>query len=274
MKKSVLPLIFGALSSFSLMAGEAETTGKSTVYHDAEFVTVALHVKSECYKKPSQAKDANNAAAAKIVEILKAYNTTSAENKIYTNGGFTTSFSKSVMRNNQHETICQDTYQQTTTITFKTKDIPGFSNLFADMQEKVLGTYTVSSADEGESTTAEQATTFVNIGIPHADVCDTVKNEMVNKAADEAAANAQELFWTYAKRCGIKGPVEISRINPPAENQNYGYRTAKASMLSVEMVGSIRPVVETNFEPISVEGQVTLKFKYPQTFIDFSQCKQ
>ncbi len=114
----------------------------------------------------------------------------------------------------------------------------------------------------GEGDTLEKAVTFVTIGTPHADVCETTKKNMSLEAAGKAADDAQEKFNAYARRCHIKGQVEVTNIVSKASmNEVPSMRYAKSS---AAFESSADPIVETNFEAISIHDQVTVTYKYPQ----------
>ncbi len=94
MKKLILPVLFGAILSGGLFSGEATITGSASVSKPAGFVTVTLTVRSECHKKPGDARAENNLVTANVQALLKGHIPTEASGSMHTNGGHTSSFSK------------------------------------------------------------------------------------------------------------------------------------------------------------------------------------
>ncbi len=253
MKRVLLPLLSLSMISIVAHAGKGAFTGSASLSHPAEFTIVNFSVKSECYASPSEAMKNNNKAVIEIQEFIKPFiDSSNGIDRLISNGGFTSAYSRTIYDDNRPITVCRNTFQQTTEVIFKTANVAGFSRIFAAIQEKVLGTF---AAGETEGV---DAITFVNIGSPSADLCQKTKAAMVLEALDLAAADAKAKFGICAQRCGI----DLQRTSITAVNDLSRVSHSKSSYME-RSPASDEPVVETNFDHISVSADVTINFSYP-----------
>lgn len=260
MKRNILLVLATALLAFGLHAGKGKFSGSATVKNAPEFIVVDLTVKSECYGDPVMAMESNNKTATEVQELLKAHLMGGSEiDTILTSGGTTSPFSRSIYLEGERRTECEDTFQQTTEITFKTEDIEGFSKKFAMIQAQVLKTFERAQADEN-------ARTFVSIGTPYARVCEDTRKQMAKDALGLATKDAINNFNVCANAAGIDlGDAKLVSVTNEAEHHSVrmnfaGYERSKSA-------GSAESILETKFDDIAEYGSVTVGFKFPGTLI-------
>jgi hypothetical protein len=257
MKRAILPLFIVALVSMGLFAGEATVTGNASISKAAEFIKVNFKVVSECYANPTDAMKANNDTVIKIQGILKkSLDPQSDIDRIYTHGGMTSKFSKTIYEGHNAVIICQNTFQQVTTVEFKSGKVAEFSKIFAIIQEDVLSNFSKKENDT-------EAMTYVNIQTPIPDVCEKTKKDMSLEAKEKAVEDAMANFHAYAKQCGIKGFTEIKSLNENDAIFN--------PQIAYERAAYDEGSVETNFKDIVQTASVTAVFKFPTTVFNCSK---
>lgn len=257
MKKFAIAFLSaGLLSIVASAMGEADFTGEATVMREPEFVTVELTVKSECYPMPAGAIEANNAAVIAVSEFLKGLTNPSSQiDRVTVSGGYTSPYSKTIYRNHESETICQNTWQQSSSVTIKVADMASFSQTFAKIQAKMASEFVA------EDTEAGKAMTYVTISSPRIGVCAHTRKQMELEAKGLATEDAQAQFNACAARCNVDADqIKIVSFGEPTISG--GYRN-KSAYFENAMPSSDMPVVELSFDPVSVSASVRVKFSFP-----------
>lgn len=251
MKKIFLALIMSSSMVMAHQKGTAEVPGDFRATRKPEFARVNFTVQSQCYKTPAEASEANDGAVARIQEILDQYvDAANHIDEIVTEGGYATDYSKSVYTDGHSTVLCQDTYQQTTTVSFKS-EIDGFKENFGEIRGLVLGEF--ARADAG----GETPTTFVRTSEPEADVCAETRKAMRLEARSGAAKEAKANFFASVGSCCQK--AKIVKI---ADRSEVGYRSLSASYAARESAPVGDGSVRLNFEDIAEEASLLVTFSF------------
>lgn len=261
MKKS---LALCALLSLSLNAGKVSVTGSATEYRDAEFATISMTVKSVCFETPAAARSANDETVAALQKQLSPMlNTENGIDALFTKGGYSSTYSESYYEDNRKITRCENTFQKSTTIQFKTANLAKISNIFDELQAMVLSDFSQSS--EGT------ATTFASISEPSVDVCEHTREEMRDCALTGAQCNARHRFDIFAKAAGLCGEAKLCEadLDPKYESNSNRFSYAESAPKS----GS--SIVNLNFRPLSETCTVTNVYEVENNYFEIgADCNE
>ncbi len=261
MKRVLLLLLAMTLLPVLAHAGTTTFNGSGSAVAPAEFITVQFSVKSECYTTSAEARKANDAVVLAIQEYLKSkINPSNGIDKIICNGGYATKYERTIYDGQHSKTVCRNTFQKTTDITFKTANVEGFDAMFAEMQDIVLAEY--SRGDEFSM----EAMSYAEMGTPSADICEHTRASLRDQAIVNATKDAQRKFRSFAMCSGIDLSESLI-VAGGEERAKVSYHKSRY-MESAPM--SDVPVVETNFDNISVSADVWVEFEHPETL--FSNC--
>lgn len=253
MRKPLVGLL-AAFFCFNVSAGTAKFTGEGKVSTAPEFVTVHMQVSSECFLTPEDAMKANDATVITIQNFLKTLiNEDSEVDKISTQGGYTRPYSRMIREGNETRTLCDGTFQKTTSISF-TASPEGFSKKFATIQNNILKNF-----KQGSDTT-EESRTFVSLNEPSAGVCPKTLAQMDIAALQNAGKQSRGKFDAMALTCGINGQVEVCSISEEGTIFRPSNKYASAAFSESD------EVVELNFDDITVTKSVIIEYAYGQTF--------
>lgn len=257
----VLVSLLMMASSFALAKGVAVFTGTGTVSTAPEFVTVQITVQSQCWKTSDEARLSNDEVVHKIQGILKGFKKGSDELK--TAGGRTSQFYPPTYGDlaKAMDAACSNTFQKTTTLTFKTFDVAGFSKALTDIQNAVL--------PEGEQGAEDVVgpTTFVTIDSPWTGISKETRAAMVEQATELARANAEVMFWAAFKSLSPRKVRIIKATDGSSGSSSYdrgGYELAAPAAAYAGSRSKKGPVVETSFEDISVTRNLIVTFGFDE----------
>jgi len=257
MMKKVLGSLFFATLALGVQAGTKTVEASGTVWHNPEFATVTVEVKSECYPTANAAYEANTKAAIMAKKSLEALIPNPGQfDNVTATAGMTTKFSRRDYVDGHEQVTCKNTWQQTTTITFKTGNLNAFSGTFARLQTDTLNVLTGL-----DSSNIEEPKTYAEIGSPNFDICPATREKMTNEATVLAHENAIKEFESIRQCCGIHGDVEIEEIGQP--EASYSPKSALYAASSLE----IGETLEIDISPISVTERVMMKFRFQTTFL-------
>lgn len=262
MKRFFLPLMAAGFA-LGLFAGTGSQIGTATEKAPPEFVTVNLWVKSQCYGSPIEAKTDNDPVIKEVQNLLSQFITKgSVVDKIYFDGGLTSSYHHEVYENGQTKILCPNTWQKISKVTLVTENIKDFGDNWDIIQTEALKKFKVHNS----STLSESATTFVTIENPTADVCEKKRAEMQEKAIQKATQNAHKKFWACVSQCGVpRNKIQFTRTNLP--NQVDSYNNAPEKFLRAAP-GNGAPMI--SFHEVTETASVELSYIFPDT--DFENC--
>lgn len=240
-----------------LMAGKASFVGYSEVLQPNDYVEFNLTVNSQCYKTEALASDANNELVAGIQEVLDRYKTDSEYDAIYTSGSWVGGYSESVYdeETQRSRTVCKNTYQQTTMITFKTSDVEGFSETYRAIKDNIFALSMTKAQDE------EDERDSVQISMPFAQICKETKNDASSCARKLAVKDAICRAKDCLEAAGIDCKLTIlgfTDIVEPSYVSAGSYQAAPAEMRG----GDSSSTVQLNFAPQAINSSVKVEFSW------------
>jgi hypothetical protein len=241
--------------SLALHAGTSTFIGHGTSEpRDPEFINVEISVASYCYETPSAAMSANNHVTQEVQSILKKLLIESPLDAVRIQGGITRPSSRTVYKDGESKIICPGAFEQLTHVSFKTANIKNFSEIFASMQEQLLGKFVKDDED------SDDKQTFVSIGRPSAQVCAKTSNLMALEATKNAYEHARAQFNAVASACRISGDVEVTSFGD-VNNESYSRKSYNTEAMSAP---SSR-IVALSFEPLSESATLSVSFTYGKT---------
>lgn len=236
----------------------SEFVGEGTIKSDPDFISLAITVRADCQARPKAAQDAVDTVVAEIDSFLQGLKPKSDDEhfKILINGGFTEPYS--VWRNNQE--VCRNTFQKTTTITFKIGHGDDFSDTFSKIQSFVLHKYQQAS-NLGER---DVPRTYVTVSTPVPELTREHRLLLEKSALDLAVRDAKENFKSAIKSC------EDHRWKVQSIKEGgSGYKTfspvrfyAKASPRSESADAARDVVAPVRFDELEITKTVTVAFQF------------
>jgi hypothetical protein len=250
MKKILLAMLLSP--AIFAGSGVAKLGGTASVSNRPEFVTVSIMVKSQCYPTSHAARLANDEIVSRIQNKLSVFVSKNGIDGLSTSGGFTASYSKTVHpQKGDSYTVCLDTFEKQTTLTFKTTDVQGFSETLSNIQDNILPEFKSSKE------VINSPISFVVMGSPEAGICQRTREEMQLQAQTEAVKAAKYKLMASAIDTGINN-VRIIGISDQVE-PTYNARPAA---FSARENYEHSPVVELSFDDITVTQSVLVTFKF------------
>lgn len=238
-----------------VMAGKATLTGTADVSAKNDYVEFNLTVRSECYKTPKEAKDANNGLVVSIQNILNNHQDVDSEfDKVYVSGGWVGQFSDTVYENDESRTICKNTYQKTTVITFKTGDVDNFSEMYDTIQDEVLKLELKQGA-------LEDPRDAIDLSTPSADICEKTTKDLENQAYAEAVEDARRKFEACSFGGGIACTAKI--VNMTDHEPTYAVAESYAPA-APDMKRAFDNTVQLSFPDRHLRRNVKVEFTYSE----------
>lgn len=240
-----------------MAGGKASLTGSADIEAQGhDYVQFSIDVKTQCYKTSKEAKAANNALVVSIQEILKDYQDADCEyDKVFTSGGWVSKFFETVYDGEESRTICQNTFQKTTTVTFRTGNVDGFSEIYDAIEERVLS---LQLAADGE----EDPRDLIELSTPSADICEKTVKTLDDQAYAQAVEDARRKF----EACRLGGGITcVPRIVNITDHEQPAYGMAES--YSVGAVPAMRmsgKAVEVKFENRHVRRNVRVEFAFDE----------
>ncbi len=240
-----------------LMAGTSSVDGSAEVSRQNDYVEFDLTVNSQCYKTEAEASDANNELVASVQEVLERYRSDGEYDAVYTSGSWVGGYSESVYdeERQRSRTICKNTYQQNTVITFRTSDIDGFSDNYRAIKEGVFALSMTKAQDE------EDPRDSVQMSTPFAQICKETKKEAVScarkLAANDAICKAKDYLEGFGLNCKLTVKSFTDRVEPSYASSE-SYRVAPAAMKG----GDSSSTVQLNFAPQIISSTVRVEFTW------------
>lgn len=254
--KHIFIFIVSAMMSLSAYAGESTISGTGRVTAPSDFIQLVVRVQAECFAKPSDAVRSANELAKKVNDLLLTATSEESKDGVFTNGGFATQFSKTVYVNEngqrQSKTVCENTFQASTSLTLKTSDVTGFASRFAVIQEGIY-------SEEFQKPTSDSAgqVTYAVMGQPAPQWNLETREGLILEASEKAVADAQRKMAVYASSACIYewDVVDISSVGL-VSNVPYG---AERGLVAAS-TGSAGPTV--NFDQQWVSESIAVKFSW------------
>lgn len=216
----------------------AEFSGEGVVKTKADFISLTLTVRAECYGAPKDAIDATDAAVKKIDSYLqKLKNVDDKFFRVVIDGGYTGSFNR--WQNNRE--LCRNTYQKSTNITLKMAARPGFGRVLAGIQSLVSKQFFQGiSEDEYETPRI-----FVSISSPNPEITREHRSELEKTALDLALRDAKATFKAAIKSCTphkwqIGAIRETSVTSYPIGPRFYAGRMQHEAMQQNSQIAPVR----------------------------------
>ena len=198
LKISGLVLTLSSLLLIPLVskAGEATLTGYGEVLAPPEFVGLSIHVTSECFRSAKDVSVTNDQVASQVLDILRSVAQPSRGDEVRASGGYVqryTGYNPQTEKN-----ICINSFRKINTITFKTKSVEDFPELFADLQDRLY-----ALGMESAPTRLEDPSSYLEIGEPLPGISSTLRQTYERKALTLALQDAKEKFQSTLLLAGI-----------------------------------------------------------------------
>lgn len=173
-----------------IYAGEAVLSGQAYVLSEPDYVELYITVESKCYPTVIEATQINDESAKNIVDFLNTKLDKKDEyNKVVTNGGYTLPYQTYY----QDKFFCQDTFQKTNNIIFRTQKLKGFEKLFNEIQNVVY-----KQLSHKMPSVVESAISYATISAPNPGISTPKRTELEQKAIrlafNDAKGKLQSLF--------------------------------------------------------------------------------
>lgn len=273
MKRLWLPLVAGGFFAMGLNA-DSVATGSAEVSHEIEYLEVSFTVASECYKSEKDAREANNTAVAALMSILdkSLVGARIDTNDISTSGGGAGPFERNRRVGNENVVECRNTWQQGTTVTYRSNDLGNWDQNINDIHDAVALLSTTVVVEEDAGPVVDTPVTNISWSTPSGNICQATRDEMELKAEALATKRANTIFYQRAVECGIKDFSQVfiaeigSRVSQPQYRSFGGARYESAG----SSAPSSSPVVKTKFAPITVSAEVTMSYTLP--LLPFCEC--
>ena len=185
--------------------------GEGRLSQAPEYIELAVTIQSECYATPLAASEANDAAVAKVMALLrKSTDSANSKDGVLNSGGFTQPFSRYLGHN---RTVCESTFQKTTQLMLKTSKIADFRTHFHEIQRTVFSASMRAPTDRDKE--QAQAVTFAKLDTPKTRLYYETREKLEQQALGLALDNARKKFEATAKKsCGI-GDYRIVNFSEP-----------------------------------------------------------
>lgn len=254
--KRLLVVLSLALCASSIFAGRATITGNASITDKPDYVEISVSVDSKCFATLDALNSAHDGYVAELQNRFSGYfDTTNDFNKVSVNAGWASPYSHVIYHRDgtDNEKVCQNTYQKHTSITIKSSDLAGFSELLAWIYGDVSEVFTNASGDE------RTPSTLTTISSPSSKICETTRTAWRNKALKSAREDAQEQF--KAEFCGAGINLDQVCITSSAQPGATKYHESYAK--SAAFRGGADASVTYTVEDISVEASREYVFEYP-----------
>ena len=174
MLRIALSLLF--MTSLTV-AGEANFTGTGRIAANADYIMLSATVHSQCYAKPSDARNATDRVASDVYNLMSGQiNNNSQIDEIVTRGGQTSRYDGHYNESRTHR-VCVDTFAKTTTITLKTDQVENFGAIFDSIQDYIF---------ENHSGKSNAEHTFVTLDSPSPQLTHAHQAQLEEEALAEA----------------------------------------------------------------------------------------
>lgn len=254
--KRLIAIASLALCATSIFAGRATITGNASITDKPDYVEISVSVDSKCYATMDALNSAHDAYVAKLQNrFLGYFDTTNDFNKVSVNAGWASPYSHTIYHRDgtNDEKVCQNTYQKHTSITIKSSDLAGFSELLSWIYGDVSEVFTNASGDE------RTPSTLTTISSPSSKICEATRTAWRNKALASAREDAQAQF--KAEFCGTGLSLEQVCIVSSAQPGSTRYHESYAK--SAAFRGGDEESVTYTVENIAVEASREYVFEYP-----------
>lgn len=220
MKRVWLPLVASGFLAMSLHAMEdtmlSSVTGTGTSSRPVEYMSMTFMVSSICQPDPSAANEATTGAGARIQNLLLGLiKERSPINDVFLSTTSVDRYSREVrLSNGEYTTVCDDTWQSTLNITFKSNDLANWNQNVARILTNVAKEF--KKAKDGDAVPVTQVTWTSAIG----NVCAKTLKEMNTEAVKMAALDAKSDFLSVCEGCEIPAQgakyVKFEEVDTPS----------------------------------------------------------
>lgn len=254
---SIALILFGLGLSHLAFGGSGSFIGEGRKPHAPEFIQLVATVHSECYASPAAAVNATDAVASRIFNFFKSQiDPSNGKDAVLTSGGYTRPFSRYI--STSRRTICNNTFQKTTSITLKTANIKNFSSDFSEIQDLVYAQFLKPSIVQ---LNVGQPVTYVTLGTPVPQLYNSTRQNMEKKVLAMALENAIEKFKaTMVSACEITSYRIVTFAEPSA---GMSRPVAYGRSLSDETLGhSPGATAPIEFDSLWIRKSLNVKFKF------------
>lgn len=194
--KRHLLLVLSLLFPLGTWAGEATLTGYAEVTVPAEFVSVVVRLTSECYNSAMGVSSANDQVANKVLGLLRSMANSAQGDEVKATGGFVHRYTGYNAMTGKP--ICINTFRKVNQLTFKTKSVERFPEIFAELQDKLY-----SLGMETNPSNLEAPTSFLEIAEPTVGISTPKRQEFERQTLVLALQEAKEKFEKTLAVAGI-----------------------------------------------------------------------
>ncbi len=174
----------------------SKLVGEGRLSHEPQYLELTIKVHSECYRTPLAASEATDAAARRMMQLLRGkIDADNPKDGVFSSGGYTAGF----QRYSDGITLCESTFQKTSTIVMKTSRVAGFSRDYQQIQQLVHA----GSLRKLNTTRSDTPTTFATLSEPQPRLYHETRELLEQRALADALGNARDKFEaTAAVACG------------------------------------------------------------------------
>ncbi len=255
MKKFLWPSLALSLLAVSLNAGTATIDGNASISEDPQYVEVGFSVQSQCYGSRAQLSTAHNQVVLDLQKSVAVWIQEANEfNGVKTHEGFSGPYSNTIYNDDgKPQSVCQNTFQKSTTVTFKTDRLDEISVIFDELNN------IAAKVSQGLQGNSSSPSTTISISNPISKICQEKRRELEKRVWKLARINAQENFEALFGSTNIDfNAVQIIKTNAPA---NISYKELAYSRSAAFEVDA---PVQINLEPIEISLTHQFKFKFAE----------
>lgn len=263
MKKFLWPSLALGLLAVSLNAGTAIIDGSASINTEPQYVEVSFSVQSQCYESRAALSLAHKQVVVNLQKRIGIWIQEENDfNGVKTNENFSGPYSHTIYNSDgKPQSVCQNTFQKTTTVTFKTDRLSEISEIFDGLNN------IAADVTEGLQGNASSPSTSISLSNPTSKICQAKRRELEKQVWQLTRLNAQENFEALFLSSNIDwNTVQIIKTNSPASVSYRDHGYSRSAAFEVEAP------VQISLDQIEISLTHQFKFKFDGVF-PFAQCE-